>query len=246
MSASSDYSVQNGMRFQWSSMTGQLHPERVRHLEGFLCGKKVLDAGCGGGAFVEFLCARGLEVTGLDYHRMFLDVARSRPGATGTYVEGDITALPFPDKSFDCAYCFDVLEHVDDFQALSELIRVSRSRVIIAVPGTDPNYFGGQVTFHHYKDLTHLRTYTQESLAKLFRSFGQHNFEIIPEIPISVHDLAISHILDDPAPTGWRSRLRNLFHRVLRRSLRHARYRSFHSGWAAVLYLEPPFSPVGD
>ena len=32
----------------------------------------------------------------------------------GTYVQGDITNLPFPDKTFDSMYCFDVLENVDD------------------------------------------------------------------------------------------------------------------------------------
>ena len=57
----------------------------------------------------------------------------TNPGES--YLVADITRLPFPDRSFDVAGCFEVLEHLHaPQQALRELVRVSRSAVILSVP----------------------------------------------------------------------------------------------------------------
>lgn len=50
---------------------------------------------------------------------------------------GLISALPFPDESFDLVCAFDIVEHVDDDEgALAELSRVSRpgAALLLAVP----------------------------------------------------------------------------------------------------------------
>ena len=65
------YSLENAQNFNWSSVSGNLNSERVSHLETYLVGNKILDAGCGGGAFVEFLSQKGLEVTGVDKYNQF-------------------------------------------------------------------------------------------------------------------------------------------------------------------------------
>jgi SAM-dependent methyltransferase len=52
-------------------------------------------------------------------------------------VQGDAHALPFPDASFDCIVCADVLEHLQNPElALEEMYRVLRSQgvLIISVP----------------------------------------------------------------------------------------------------------------
>ena len=225
-------------------MTGNLHPERVRHLQSYLCGHSILDAGCGGGAFVEYLAGQGFDVTGVDYHEMFLEVARSKAEAKGIYIQGDITNLPFPDKSFDCTYCFDVLEHIDDQKALRELLRVTRNRVILAVPATDLNNFQEALTFYHYQDLTHLRTYTRESLAELFHSLGQQHFEIFPEIPVDFRHFMFRELAHDPLANSGEAHLQNLLRRVLRRLLSYARLRTVYTGLAATIILEAPHPTV--
>ena len=237
MDANPNYSIENGMRFAWSSLTGDLEPGRLNLLKTHLCGRDILDAGCGGGAFVENLAAQGLRVTGLDFHAMFLDVARARPGVRGIYAEGDITALPFPDQSFDCSYCFDVLEHVDDVKAFAELVRVTRQRVILAVPGTDRDVIPGGVTFSHYRDHTHLRTYTEDSLAALFSTAGQHRFEIRPELAIDLQRIATEQLQNARTPNPIKALLRNAYHGLLRQLLRQARYRTVYTGWTAVIDL---------
>ena len=43
--------------------------------------------------------------------------------------------LPFPDNSFDCVLCLDVLEHLENIhEVFDELCRVTRSHVIISLP----------------------------------------------------------------------------------------------------------------
>jgi ubiquinone/menaquinone biosynthesis C-methylase UbiE len=53
--------------------------------------------------------------------------------------QGSLTALPFPDGSFDRALCLDVLEHLayeDQPRALAELFRVLRpgGELLVSVP----------------------------------------------------------------------------------------------------------------
>jgi SAM-dependent methyltransferase len=43
--------------------------------------------------------------------------------------------LPFPDGTFDCVLCLDVLEHLDNIHAVfDELCRVTRRHVIVSLP----------------------------------------------------------------------------------------------------------------
>lgn len=78
----------------------------------------VLDIGSGHRPHprADVLCDRFLES---NYHRAG-ELVRDRP-----FVIGDVTALPFGDRSFDFIICQHVLEHVDNVQvALEELQRV--------------------------------------------------------------------------------------------------------------------------
>lgn len=78
-----------------------------------------------------------LPITGTS----FVDISRpalSRLNAHGgRAVLGEITALPFPDCSFDLLCAFDIVEHIeDDRQAFRELGRVAKddATVIFSVP----------------------------------------------------------------------------------------------------------------
>ena len=52
-----------------------------------------------------------------------------------TALRGDVTQLEFPDNSFDCVLCAEVLEHVPAVErAASEIARVTRHEAVIGVP----------------------------------------------------------------------------------------------------------------
>ena len=231
------YSLENARRFKWSSISGQLNPERVAHLDKHLIGRSVLDAGCGGGGYTEFLAARGFDVTGLDYHTEFLP-SRDDDTRRGTYVQGDITAMPFPEKHFDTTVCYDVLEHVDDSVALAELCRVTRQRLILAVPAHDDGVVGFNFTFAHYQDLTHLRTYTEKSLTQLLASAGLAKFHVFPELPLDFSGLASNHLVVPDGSAAWRKLLRRVLHAGLRQFLARARFQLVYTGWVAIIDLK--------
>jgi len=92
-------------------------------------GSLVLDAGCGRGEVLLACARKGARVAGIDYADAAVEIAREvLAGVDGAEVcQGDVTALPWPDASFDCALFADVIEHLDPEQAdvaLAELRRV--------------------------------------------------------------------------------------------------------------------------
>ena len=174
-----DYSLANARNFGWGSVSGRVVPDRARALEKYVVGASVLDAGCGGGAYVDLLAGRGLAATGVDKFDMFLDLAAENK-YRGTFVKADLTALPFPDKSFDTTYCFDVLEHVDDAAAVRELARVTRRRLVVTVPQQDDRPDRYMLTYIPYMDGTHLRYYTPDRLRALLGAVAAR-VEVSPE-----------------------------------------------------------------
>ncbi|MBD3322699.1 MAG: methyltransferase domain-containing protein [Chitinivibrionales bacterium] len=96
-------------------------------------GEHVLEAGCGVGAQTVILAKRspGTRFTAIDISEKSLKTAQARAAGKGLgtvrFECGDVTALRFPDNSFDHIFACFVLEHLaDPHQALCELKRVLR------------------------------------------------------------------------------------------------------------------------
>lgn len=50
--------------------------------------------------------------------------------------------IPFPDNSFDCVLCLDVLEHLENIhQVFDELCRVTRRYVVISLPNPWADFY---------------------------------------------------------------------------------------------------------
>ena len=118
------------------------HEELARAL-GIQDGEKVLEIGGGDNPF-----SRADVLVDMDFqsgrHR---DGGAIRKGASGQqYVQADLAALPFRDKSFDFVICIQVLEHVDDpGAACEELMRVAH-RGFIETPRKWTEYYAGHPT----------------------------------------------------------------------------------------------------
>ncbi|QLA17494.1 methyltransferase domain-containing protein [Desulfolutivibrio sulfoxidireducens] len=111
---------------QAGGLAGLLH-----HDTAYPPGARVLEAGCGVGAQTVILAAKspGADIVSVDISPESLDRAREAIRGAGIenvrFEQADVTALPFPDDSFDHIFVCFVLEHLPDPQrALAELKRV--------------------------------------------------------------------------------------------------------------------------
>jgi SAM-dependent methyltransferase len=95
-----------------------------------LAGRRLLDAGCGGGRYsVAWWLLGAKRVTGVDISPRNIATARRRveeAAISGVeFVEGDVLALPFPDEEFDGVFSNGVLHHTTDWRrGVAELVRV--------------------------------------------------------------------------------------------------------------------------
>jgi ubiquinone/menaquinone biosynthesis C-methylase UbiE len=105
-------------------------------------GQRILDAGAGTGEVARLLatrlCGSG-SIVALDASAAVLAEARARDeGTCVQYLQGDVTALDFPDGWFDAARCERVLQHLaDPGAAVAELARVTRPGGRVCLVDTD-------------------------------------------------------------------------------------------------------------
>jgi len=149
----------NGNPHHWQIAAS---PLKLSYIDKYAVAGTVLDVGSGRGFYAHHLRSKGAQVIAVDYH----------PARTAGFpvVQARLNALPFPHATFDTVLAFDVLEHeIEEKQALEELCRVVRKRLLISVPNAhDRPLLPYNVTYKHHVDKTHQREYTSEELrAKL-------------------------------------------------------------------------------
>jgi len=101
---------------------------------GIADGCKVLEIGCGPGALAESLLRwyPRCQICGVDRDSNFISFARERiPGAA--FLEGDATALPFEDGSFDVTVSNTVAEHIEPSKFYGEQYRVLKESGVCLV-----------------------------------------------------------------------------------------------------------------
>jgi 2-polyprenyl-6-hydroxyphenyl methylase / 3-demethylubiquinone-9 3-methyltransferase len=99
--------------------------DQLRDGLGEVRGRRVLDAGCGGGLVAAGLAGAGATVVGVDQSPASLGVAGRHVPAGFTPLAGTLERLPLADGAIDAVVAADVLEHVGDLPAVvAELARV--------------------------------------------------------------------------------------------------------------------------
>lgn len=96
----------------------------VKILDPFVEGRDALECGCGTGLILNRIKPRTRRAVGVDLSAGMLEHARQRGHEV---YQSSITELPFADQTFDVAYSFKVLAHVEAIElALAEMARVLR------------------------------------------------------------------------------------------------------------------------
>jgi ubiquinone/menaquinone biosynthesis C-methylase UbiE len=133
---------------------------------------RLLDAGCGGGAFLRHVLATvGCEVAGVDHSRDMVRLAREKTPAA-RIEEADVAALPFADGEFTAVSSIAAFFHFADAQAaLGELHRVlDPERGRIAILTASPESKGSPAAPYPIADVSHF--YTDEELLALATDAG--------------------------------------------------------------------------
>ena len=95
-----------------------------------LCGKRVLEIGCGAGAITAQLAKNGAAVTAIDLTPHAIALTRRRFelfGLSGDIRQMDAEHLGFPDETFDFVWSWGVIHHSTNTEAIiREIHRVLR------------------------------------------------------------------------------------------------------------------------
>lgn len=115
----------------WDEPTELLRTRLARNeLPTTFSGKRVLDAGCGGGRYtVAWSRLDAAHATGCDVSPRNIATAQARAREAGltniAYAEANVLELPFEEHAFDVAFSNGVLHHTRDWRAgIRELVRV--------------------------------------------------------------------------------------------------------------------------
>lgn len=132
------------------------------------------DIGCGNGIFALMLKEQKPEIdsTSVDRSETALKFVKTKSKV------GDIVALPFEDKSFDCVTCFQVLEHIPYpvyDTVLNELSRIAKKSIIVSVPfmeNTEDDITKCPACHATFNIELHLRNYFDKDIQELFSKYG--------------------------------------------------------------------------
>ena len=168
--------------------------DRVQNLVHFLNPQdRILDYGCGQGAYVEYLIKSGFDAYGVDIFEYPLWQERSKSlGISGNDIFQVINVTGnglYQNKPYDVVYSFEVLEHCPDPQSVLKNIHDLTKRLYIcSVP--DCGYskiYQGSFGFHHWTDTSHVNYFSRESIASLLQSSGFNVLAVMGSFPIDFH-----------------------------------------------------------
>ncbi len=160
-----------GPKAAWALLLAPL-ASRLRRFPRFVAGGRVLDLGCGDGAFLDYLHRCGWRTVGVDIVPAAVEAARA---AGHEAYEGSIPGVELEPGSFDAASVWHTLEHVprpdETLRALFRLLRPG-GELRVGVPnvggwlarrsGADWVHLDAPRHFFHFTPLT-LRRFLLEA-----------------------------------------------------------------------------------
>jgi SAM-dependent methyltransferase len=155
-------------------------------------GTSALDVGTRDGHLSRLLAERFARVVALDLEQPTIDHPRVECR------QGDVTKLPFADSCFDAVLCAEVLEHIPTEaleNACRELIRVTRTALVIGVPYKQDLRFG-RTTCRNCGTTNppwgHVNAFDEERLAALFAPLAVARISYVGSTRDAANPLAVA------------------------------------------------------
>lgn len=171
-------------KFDWYYM-----PDKWEHgvaMRDIPAGARVLEVGCGEGAFVDRLRRNGIEARGIELNASAVQVARSR--GLPVSLESLTDVVSRERGTYDVVCSFQVLEHVPDPEAfLRESVALLRKggQLIFGVPNAD------SFIRHEFNILNmpphHISRWVPRTVLQLERLFGLEDARVVEEPLASYH-----------------------------------------------------------
>jgi ubiquinone/menaquinone biosynthesis C-methylase UbiE len=151
-----------------SGRQGESEDVKLLHLffERLPRGALVLDAGCGSGYPIGRSLIENIQVTGLDFSKQQLLLAR-KTIQDAKLVCGDITKLPFPDSTFDAVVSYYSIIHIprnEHREVLLSFHRILKTGGLALLclgagdlPSDTSSWYGTQMFWSHYDKETNLQ-----------------------------------------------------------------------------------------
>ena len=155
-------------------------------------GERALDAGAWDGYLATRLADRYDHVVALDLNPPTVGHERVE------CVQGDVTALTYPDNSFDLVLCTEVLEHVPSDRlalACAELARVTRRHLVIGVPYRQDLRLGQTTCLtcgRRNPPWGHVNSFSLEKLRGLFSGLRVETTALVGRQAMSTNALAVA------------------------------------------------------
>ena len=105
--------------------------------------RRVLDVGCGAGAFAARLARRSDQVDALDRSAEMIEEAKRRTPGNVNCVLADVLADPLPATDYDAVFSVSALHHMplkDSLSVLEAALRPGGVLAAIALPRPDPRH----------------------------------------------------------------------------------------------------------
>ena len=168
----------------WPVVRREILREKILKYQKNNVNKKIIDIGCGPGGNILLLKDFG-RVTGLDMSAEALKFAKTNNFDELT--QASATNIPFGNESFDMATSFDVLEHIEDDEAvIREVMRILKpgGMFVVTVPAYPVLWSQHDVSMHH------VRRYLKRDLLSKLKKAGfeieYHTYFIMLAVPIRV------------------------------------------------------------
>lgn len=164
----------------------------------------ILDVGSGRGRYFEWTKKYGIGYEGVDVDKAQIKAVRAKYATKAFHSFDGQNLSKYDDNSFDAVLLIEVVEHIEDLEALKKLlkecIRVARHHIFFTTPNCADEAFliDHRLIYHHYLHTVgegfnfqhgdshmHYQKWTKKSLSNLLNDISA-SFVIEERVPLDI------------------------------------------------------------